>query len=138
MPDPDPILEAAAQALADGGYLGCLCCYREVRPHPVWHEDRETAEAVLAVVRPLIEAETRERIAQDIEEFREHLRKFPEPEELPGGALHSFSWHRWRAAEEALTRVAAIARGKGSDWEHCEAARIARGDTTGHEQEPVK
>jgi hypothetical protein len=64
MTNPDPTLEAAAQALADGRYLGCLCCYRDTKPHPVWQEDRATAAAVLAAVRPLIEAETRERIAR--------------------------------------------------------------------------
>jgi hypothetical protein len=110
MPDPapDPILEAAAQAIAAGGYLGCLCCYRDSDPHPVWaedrehlgprpvwQEDRETAAAVLAVARPLIEAETRERIAEDIE---------------------------------------AHAQAYGIGY----AAAIARGANTGHEQEPVK
>jgi hypothetical protein len=125
----DPILEAAAQALADGRYLGCLCCYRDSDPHPVWaedrehlgprpvwQEDRETAAAVLAVARPLIETETRERIARAIDDDRDQVTA--------------------RLRTETEIDIADQLTGERIGLNR--AARIARGDTTGHEQEPAK
>jgi hypothetical protein len=124
---PNPILEAAAQALADGGYLGCYCCWPThaihgdgtLCPDPGNCDTRDdcwapgereglthehiAAAAVLAAARPLIETETRERIARAIEAM---------------GAVY--------------------AGGPDSRDLCAEAARIARGDNTGHEQEPAQ
>lgn len=88
-----------------------------------WGDVPEANKVAMRAAVAAVAAEVGEQIAKDIEEFREHLRKFPEPEDMPGGALHSFAWHRWRAAAEAMTRCAGIARQEGEDWERCRAAR---------------
>lgn len=116
MTNPDPALEAAAQAIAAGGYLGCGCCYRETQPHQVWDADRETAAAVLAVARPLIETETRERIARAIDDDRDQVTA--------------------RLRTETEIDIADQLAGERIGLNR--AARIARGDNTGHEQEPTK
>jgi hypothetical protein len=126
---PDPIPAAWLDAFADGWHS-----VPEGRPG-----DRRRAG--LAAVRPLIDAETREHIARDIDasdiedlcrisyDAYEHAAAGSGWETNPASRV---AWGNVPEANKVAMRaaVAAVATAIGCS--------IARGDNTGHEQEPVK